>query len=183
MPSFGSGVEVADVFKIPNGIPYLCDFPAPIVSCIYADVAAIQYHDSVASTFGQVARSTAYTFWGPGQPTPPTLSGYLNLGPLYSGYLTGLPVRKVGRTTGETGGNVTQTCVNSSSNQFPTVKVLCSEIAAVYARGGDSGSPVYKANVGVFSRAGILWGSTNGTSMYFSPGTQINAALGGQFYW
>jgi hypothetical protein len=177
------GVEVADAAQIPNSIPFVCNIPGASF-CLQADVAAVQYHDSVASTFGVVARSTAYTTWLPPQPVPPSIIGSLTLGPQNTGSLSGLPVRKVGRTSGETGGRVTATCVTTSTSTYPTEYVLCSDVANMYVRPGDSGSPVYKANIGVFNKAGIVWAaSSNGATSYFSPNSQINGALLGQFYW
>jgi hypothetical protein len=91
-------------------------------------------------------------------------------------------VNKVGRTTGWTAGQVTNSCVtvNVSGSK---VQLLCQTIVqnnnATIVSGGDSGSPVFIGTSNV-QLAGILWGgSTDGHLFVFSPLASIKAELGG----
>jgi hypothetical protein len=97
--------------------------------------------------------------------------------------LVGDIVRKVGRTTGTTRGDVIGTCVNvnvSGSN----ITQLCQTLANYASAGGDSGSPVF-SNLNspqqLDSRLrGIHWGGGGGTTV-FSPingGVQRASELG-----
>ncbi len=83
--------------------------------------------------------------------------------------ITGLKVNKVGRTTGWTQGNVTNTCVNTGVFGTNIVQ-LCQDFVNAGVGAGDSGSPVFSIinDQNDVELRGILWGSS-GTSFVYSP--------------
>lgn len=90
-------------------------------------------------------------------------------------------VQKVGRTTGWTSGDVTNTCatVNVSGSN---IQLLCQTIVqnsnAVIVQGGDSGSPVFTGSSNV-TLVGILWGGNSAGDLFvFSPFKSIQDELG-----
>jgi len=110
---------------------------------------------------GAIARTTDVTYtWG--------VSGSINvdqsdnfLSVLYvwspSQVTQGLMVMKTGKTTGTTGGQVINTCVDATSSNDVYVR-RCSAFARYYSGDGDSGSPVYQGNSGQAHLIGINWG-------------------------
>jgi hypothetical protein len=89
----------------------------------------------------------------------------------------GTVVNKVGRTTGWTRGNVTQTCVTTNVSGS-NITQLCQTFVDASVAGGDSGSPVFVGE-GDVTLVGILWGGSSDGSMYvFSPLNQIQQELG-----
>lgn len=105
--------------------------------------------------------------------------------PLEGEFLT-----KVGRTTGETSGEVIETCVdiNAFLNNVDTgFTNLCQHRVAAISASGDSGSPVFSwssaslpPNATIPAHLyGILWGGDfDGTSFFFSALGDIEAELG-----
>lgn len=92
-------------------------------------------------------------------------------------------VNKVGRTTGWTQGEVTNTCVNtnvSGSNITQLCQTFVSDPGgAVVVMGGDSGSGVFKLSGSNATIVGILWGGNgSGTQYVFSPLKQVRDELG-----
>ena len=82
-------------------------------------------------------------------------------------------LNKVGRTTGWTQGNVTNSCANVGVTGTNVV-MLCQDIVSAGVNGGDSGSPVFgppDANNNV-TLYGILWGGS-GTSFVYSPMSNV----------
>ena len=99
-------------------------------------------------------------------------------------FAIGTTVNKVGRTTGWTQGNVTNTCVNTnvSGTRFTQ---LCQTFVqapnnAVVVGGGDSGSGVFRITSGSnVQLVGILWGgSSDGRLFVISPLKQIRDEIG-----
>lgn len=90
-------------------------------------------------------------------------------------------MQKVGRTTGWTSGDVTNSCVTvnvSGSN----IQLLCQTIVqnsgTQIVAGGDSGSPVFTGSSSVTLR-GILWGGNSAGDLFvFSPFKAIQDELG-----
>jgi len=83
-------------------------------------------------------------------------------------------VTKVGRTTGTSTGNVTNTCVHTGV-QGSRVVQLCQTFVSAAVGGGDSGSSVRSGSALV----GILWGGNSaGTQFVFSPLASIKQELG-----
>jgi len=93
----------------------------------------------------------------------------------------GTTVNKVGRTTGWTQGQVTNTCVttNVSGTRF---QQLCQTFVAAGVGPGDSGSGVFtitNESKGETKLVGILWGgSGDGRTFVFSPLNQVERELG-----
>jgi hypothetical protein len=92
-------------------------------------------------------------------------------------------VHKIGRTTGWTQGSVRGTCVNTNVGGTDITQ-LCQTWVSAFARGGDSGSPVFRrqgtgSNVTLL---GVLWGGSSlsdGTTLYiYSPISNIESELG-----
>lgn len=98
--------------------------------------------------------------------------------------IEGMPVTKVGQTTGRTTGTLDQTCVDlpKAGGLF----LLCQNIATGAAgsvAGGDSGSPVFRITntpaANDVTLVGILWaGLQNGTQFAYSGFFETEAELG-----
>ena len=91
----------------------------------------------------------------------------------------GEKVDKVGRTTGWTEGNITNTCVNTGV-QGSRIVQLCQTFVSAGVGGGDSGSDVFQVTSGSNVKlVGILWGgNSNGTQFVFSPLGNVFRELG-----
>lgn len=84
---------------------------------------------------------------------------------------------KVGRTTGWTEGQVTNTCINVrvvGRNVKGSKALLCQDMVEAGVGAGDSGSPVFRVTNDPededVTLHGILWGATtDGTSFVYSP--------------
>jgi hypothetical protein len=72
--------------------------------------------------------------------------------------LVGNTVSKSGRTTMDTNGVITYTCINTSSTIYGTL--YCQDYASYNSSGGDSGGTVYgfDINSGTYKWYGITWG-------------------------
>jgi hypothetical protein len=91
--------------------------------------------------------------------------------------VVGQTVNKVGRTTGWTQGQVTNTCVNTGVSGTRFVQ-LCQFFVSAGVGSGDSGSPVFRIVSGSnVTLVGILWGSGGGVFVG-SPIGQIEQELG-----
>lgn len=106
------------------------------------------------------------------------ITGQNNTSTSYSG-----TVHKVGRTTGWSSGNVTQSCATvnvSGSNIQLLCQTLVQRSGTTIVGGGDSGSPVFvpSGSTGA-TLVGILWGgSTSGDLFVFSPLKNVIDELG-----
>jgi hypothetical protein len=104
------------------------------------------------------------------------ISGQNNTSTSFSG-----EVQKVGRTTGWTSGNVTNTCVTvnvSGSNIQLLCQTLVQRAGTQIVAGGDSGSPVFTGSSNA-TLIGILWGgNSSGDLFVFSPLKSIQDELG-----
>jgi hypothetical protein len=91
-------------------------------------------------------------------------------------------VNKVGRTTGWTQGNITNTCATvnvSQSNVQLFCQTLVSKNGTALVGAGDSGSPVFRITSGDdVTLIGILWGGSGSSTFVFSPLASIEAELG-----
>ena len=144
--------------------------------CRYSDAARALYTSSVPSNRGEIARTT-----GPNNGSV-TVAGTFNVTAQdnnTSSFPIGLVVNKVGRTTGWTQGQITNTCVNTNVSGT-NITQLCQTFVSAGVGGGDSGSPVFRITSGDnVTLVGILWGgSSNGGSFVFSPLRQIQQELG-----
>jgi hypothetical protein len=93
--------------------------------------------------------------------------------------VVGNVVNKVGRTTGWSQGNVTNTCVNTNVSGT-NVTQICQNFVSATVGSGDSGSPVFQITSGNDVRlVGILWGGSGSQNFVFSPLNQVEQELGG----
>lgn len=93
-------------------------------------------------------------------------------------FTIGETLNKVGRTTGWTQGQVSNTCVtvNVSGSRISQICQTIVDNTVQIVAGGDSGSPIYTTTSKL---AGILWGgNSSGTLFVFSPLKNIEAELG-----
>ena len=90
----------------------------------------------------------------------------------------GSVVNKVGRTTGWSQGQVTNTCVNTNVSGT-NITQLCQSFVSATVGSGDSGSPVFAVTSGTDVRlVGILWGGSGSSSFVFSPLSQVEQEIG-----
>jgi hypothetical protein len=91
----------------------------------------------------------------------------------------GTRVNKVGRTTGWSAGNITNTCVNVGVSGTSIVH-RCQTLVSARVGGGDSGSDVFQVTSSTNVKlAGILWGgNSGGTQFVFSPLANVIRDLG-----
>jgi hypothetical protein len=149
--------------------------------CRYSDAARALYSSSVASTSGAIAKTS-----GPNNGSIAVTGAFTitTQDNTTTSFGLGTTVNKVGRTTGWTQGEVTETCVNT--NVFQTnVTLLCQTFVedpggATIVGAGDSSSPVFEITSGDNVQAvGMLWGgSSNNKVFIFSPLKQIRDELG-----
>jgi len=149
--------------------------------CRYSDASRALYSSSVASTRGVIAKTS-----GPNTGSL-VVTGAFTITAQddnTTSFALGTTVNKVGRTTGWTQGNVTQTCVNTNVSGS-NITQLCQTFVqnpggAVVVGGGDSGSQVFRITSGDnVQLVGILWGGSSDSKLFvFSPLKQIRAELG-----
>jgi hypothetical protein len=91
----------------------------------------------------------------------------------------GTRVNKVGRTTGWSAGNITNTCVNTGVSGS-TIVQRCQTFVSARVGGGDSGSDVFRVTSSTNVKlAGILWGGNSaGTQFVYSPLANVVRDLG-----
>ena len=93
--------------------------------------------------------------------------------------MVGATVNKIGRTTGWTQGQITQTNVTTSVSGS-NITLFGQTFVSAGVGAGDSGSPVFALGQGSnVTLRGILWGgSSSGRLFVFSPIGNIEAELG-----
>ncbi len=134
--------------------------------CRYSDSAFAQHDPAVITDPGLLARTDGAN------------TGSLTIAGSFrivgeSAALKGETVNKVGRTTGWTQGQVTDTCVNTGVLGSRIVQ-LCQDFVSAGVGAGDSGSPVFRitnsSQTNDVLLYGILWGGNQaGTSFVYSP--------------
>jgi hypothetical protein len=149
--------------------------------CRYSDAARALYSSDVASTRGVISRTSGANNGSLEVTGAFTVTSQDNT---TSSFTIGKTVNKVGRTTGWTQGNVTNTCVTTNVSGS-NITQLCQTFVqdpggAVVVGGGDSGSNVFGITSGDnVQLVGILWGgNSSGTLFVFSPFKQIQQELG-----
>lgn len=149
--------------------------------CRFSDSSRAVYSASTTSTRGSIAATSAPNN---GSLTVTGSFSVTSQDNTTTSFPIGARVDKVGRTTGWTQGNVTQTCanVNVSGSQ---ITQLCQTLVvnpnnAVIVQGGDSGSGVFRITSGTsVQMVGILWGGNSaGTQFVFSPLSAVERELG-----
>jgi hypothetical protein len=148
-------------------------------TCRYSDAARALYQSSASSSRGVIAKTTGENNGSLSVSGSFTVTAQNNSSTTFSG-----TVHKVGRTTGWSSGNVTNTCATvnvSGSNITLLCQTLVQRSGTVIVQGGDSGSPVFRRTSGDnVELIGILWGgSTAGDLFVFSPLKSIQDELGG----
>lgn len=149
--------------------------------CRYSDSAYDALAVGVLADLGKIARTT-----GPNNGSLDIAGSFQiageKVGNAYAGVRRGAVIfapgdllGKVGRTTGWTQGNVTNSCANVGVSGTNVV-MLCQDLVSAGVGGGDSGSPVFSppdANNNV-TLYGILWGGNSlGTSFVYSPMSNV----------
>jgi hypothetical protein len=149
--------------------------------CRSSDASRALYTEGVTSTRGAIARTSA-----PNNGSLDVLGSFAvtSQDNTTFNFAVGTTINKVGRTTGWTQGNVTQSCVNTNVSGS-RVQLLCQTFVqnpggAVVVGGGDSGSDVFIVTGGTNAQmVGVLWGGNgNGTLFVFSPLKQVQDELG-----
>jgi hypothetical protein len=149
--------------------------------CRFSDSSRARYGTSTESTRGRIAQTS-----GPNNGSL-TVTGAFTITSqdnTTTNFTTGTIVNKIGRTTGWTQGNVTNTCVHTNVSGT-NITQLCQTFVsnpggAVVVGGGDSGSGVFRVTSGSSVQlVGILWGGNgSGTQFVFSPLKQIRDEIG-----
>jgi hypothetical protein len=143
--------------------------------CRFSDALRAAYANGVSFSLGTIARTT-----GPNNGSL-TIAGSFDINKEASSatFVVGDVANKVGRTTGWTQGEITETCMDT--NVFGSdITELCQTFVQAGVAGGDSGSDVFLRNGnGPVTLAGILWGgSAAGDLFVFSPLASIERELG-----
>lgn len=125
--------------------------------CRRSDAAFFASGSSISTSPGVIARMDAandYTAWS-GDASPVTSTGVPFVGD---------SLMKIGRTTGQTSGTVTQTCINTNAANTNITRI-CQDRASYNSAGGDSGGPVVANDLDSpvvptpYRFYGIHWGS------------------------
>jgi hypothetical protein len=145
--------------------------------CRYSDSARALYEPGVASR-AEIAKTTGENNGSLTIAGVFTIASQNNTATSFSG-----TIHKVGRTTGWSSGNVTNTCATvnvSGSNIQLLCQTLVQRSGTQIVGGGDSGSPVFTRGSGDnVQLVGILWGgSSSGDLFVFSPFKQVQDELG-----
>ena len=150
-------------------------------NCRYSDASRALYGEGTASTRGAIAKTTGANNGSLDVAGTFTITSQDNTTTTFP---TGTTVNKVGRTTGWTQGNVTQSCVNVNVSGT-NITQLCQTLVqnpggAVVVGGGDSGSGVFTTSGGDnVTLVGILWGGSSDNKLFvFSPLKQVQQELG-----
>jgi len=143
--------------------------------CRYSDSAFDKRADGVTADLGLIEQPDGVNTGSL------TIAGSFRIvGEASSNAEVGEVLNKVGRTTGWTQGQVTNSCVHTAVSGTNVV-FLCQDFVKAKVAGGDSGSPVFRiTNSPLLNDVvlyGILWGgSSDGTSFVYSPITNIQRA-------
>lgn len=171
-PNSFIGTEVADPAYVKGGS---CPRGK---KCRYSDSSRGAYAAGVTSSLGRVARPASRSSLV-GTLTIDAGNPFFTINGEQNSALVGEEVNKVGRTTGWTYGNITNTCVNTGV-QGSQVVLFCQHFVAGGVQGGDSGSPVFSwSGSNNITLKGILWGgNSSNNSFVYSPIGQIEQELG-----
>lgn len=142
--------------------------------CRYSDSSVGRYDANVPSAFGRIARTT-----GINSLTIDSISPHFIITAERSAAMTGEAIHKVGRTTGWSSGNITQTCATVNVGGT-NITLFCQNIVVGPAQsvgGGDSGSATWSFTQGGgpndITLRGLLWGGSGSTLFVYSPLDQI----------
>jgi hypothetical protein len=174
----GSGNFIAqEVLDPPLWDPGVGSCPSSgVIGCRYTDAAFYVYQSSSYPDSLTIARTTSSS----GSYTIDANHPRFAVGGPDIEYPTeSMEVHKIGRTTGWTTGEVTETCVDIEADDIVT---FCSYVTDYESLGGDSGSPVFTWDGSSFSveLIGLHWGGFQGTEAYFSPWLFIQIEIEGE---
>jgi len=150
--------------------------------CRWSDAAFSARYGTVTSSIGFIAKTTGVNDGSL------EIAGQFKVVSKHDGNAAlGTALRKVGRTTGQTEGYVTNICVDVRPIGSRVIR-LCQDIVSANVRivdAGDSGSPVFSVQDDPSTPEtevvlyGILWGgSSDGTSFVYSPLSNVEKDLG-----
>jgi hypothetical protein len=144
--------------------------------CRYSDASRALYLSGVSFEHGRIARTTSRGT-STGSLTINSTSPYFTITGEGSA-VVGTQVNKIGRTSGWTYGNVTNTCINVNVSGT-NITQLCQNAVTAGVQGGDSGSPVFtwSGSGGNVTLVGLLWGGGSNQFIY-SPISGIERELG-----
>ena len=145
--------------------------------CRYSDAAFIEYSSGTSYNQGKIAKTTTIGSLNVDH------SAKFRIIAERTALTDGEFIYKVGRTTGWTGGYVSETCIRVDITGNRTL--LCQGIANVRADEGDSGSPVFSVSSGNdVEILGSLWGAdTSNSKIWFSTVGRIYYDLGRNVTW
>lgn len=146
-------------------------------ACRYSDASRALYSSGVLSDRGVIAKTSGVNTGSLDVTGAFTITAQNNTGTHFTG-----TVNKVGRTTGWTQGQVSNTC--ATVNVFASkVQLLCQTFVrrsgSAIVGSGDSGSPVFTTSGDNATLIGILWGGSGNDTFIFSPLKNIQDELGG----
>jgi hypothetical protein len=148
--------------------------------CRYSDAAIVRYEPNrTYGRLGQIAMPYQRCDTESSIYCDTTISNYFyNIAnsTFVSALMVGQQVDKIGITTGQTVGVVTDTCWTF---YYDGKLMLCQYGARLGSRGGDSGAPVFIHNANGYVQAvGLLWGGDYAYSSSFSLLSGVQADLG-----
>ena len=175
----GASTQIATEVSDPAYEKSLPGCPRGNRVCRYSDAARAVYTNGTSGALGLIARTDA-----PNNNSLEVVGSFTIKSDDCNGQATvggclpsGTVVNKVGRTTGWTQGQITNTCVNTGVSGTRIVQ-LCQTFVTAGVAGGDSGSDVFQITSGTDVKlAGILWGGS-GSSFVFSPLGNVVRELG-----
>ena len=152
--------------------------------CRYSDASRAVYRNGTASERGLIAQTTGVNNLSlTVSSTNPTFT-ITAQDASTSSFQIGTVVNKVGRTTGWTQGQVTNTCATTNVSGS-TIQLICQTFVlnpngATVVSGGDSGSNVFRiTNGNDVQLVGLLWGGSSDNKLFvFSPLKQVVQELG-----
>jgi hypothetical protein len=145
--------------------------------CRYSDAARAAYVNGANQALGLIARTSGANNGSL------TITGSFSIsaddcGTTGGCLAVGTTVNKVGRTTGWTAGNITNTCVNTGVSGSRIVQ-LCQTFVSAGVGGGDSGADVFQITGSTVKLAGVLWGGNGaGTQFVYSAFGNVTRELG-----
>jgi hypothetical protein len=138
--------------------------------CRRSDSSRASYAGGIAYTIGRIAQTAR-----PGRSLSITGQWTITGEGVAS---VGQVVNKVGRTSGWSQGQVTNTCVDTNVSGSDITE-FCQNFVSATVGAGDSGSPVFAiASGNSVSLVGILWGGSGSSSFVYSPIANIHQDLG-----
>ncbi|HUS11668.1 MAG TPA: hypothetical protein VMZ30_14475 [Pyrinomonadaceae bacterium] len=161
--------------EVVDPVPY--SYAACATLCRKSDAALFEYatsSDTASKDFGRLARTT-FRGYGTGSKEISSSQPRIGIGAKISFPTNGDWADKMGITTGWTWGQISHSCITTTSLGVP---LTCQyKIQYMGSAPGDSGGPVFRNNGTTWQLLGIMWGN-DGTYVYFSCMWGIEQDLG-----